>query len=107
MEDSLYLWIAVGALVVLAVIAIVWTVAASASMRRLSGSVDERWAALTATLERRQAVATPLLAGATEAQRAQVADAFATLERAQAPGEKAAAEAAVQRALRPLVLAAA
>jgi LemA protein len=107
MDSPLYLWIAIGALVVLALIAIVWTVAASASMRRLSGSVDERWAALTATLERRRTVAEPLLAGATEAQRAQVADAFTTLERAQGPGEKAAAEAAVQQALRPLVLAAA
>ncbi|MCR8669835.1 hypothetical protein, partial [Agrococcus sp. HG114] len=98
MDPLAILWIVIGAVVVLALIAVVWTVAASVSMRRLGASVDERWAALTATLERRRSLAAPLLEGASEAQRSQAADAFGRLERATAPGEKAEAEAAVQRA---------
>ncbi len=103
----LTLWIIVGAVVVLALIALVWIVSARGSIRRLASTVDERWAALAAALEGRAAVAAPLLAPASAQQRTQVADAFAALERADAPGAKAEAEAEVQRLLRPLVQASA
>lgn len=107
MDPQLITWIVVGAVVVIAVIAIVWIVSASVSMRRLGASVDERWTALAETLERRRSVAAPLLEVASESQRAKVTDAFTALERATGPGEKAAAEAELQRSLRPLVQAAA
>jgi LemA protein len=107
MDPQLITWIVVGALAVIALVAIVWIVSASVSMRRLAASVDERWTALAETLARRRAVAAPLLEVASEPQRVQVTDAFAALERASGPGEMAAAEAELQRSLRPLVQAAA
>ena len=103
MDPLIAPWIVIGALAVLALVAVVWIVAASVSMRRLAASVDERWAALASTLERRRSVAAPLLLSATEAQRAQAADAFIALEQAASPAAKAEAEAAAQRAMRPLV----
>lgn len=106
MDTLLVIWIAVGALVVLAALGLLWTVSALVSMRRLSASVDERWKALASTLERRRAVAAPLLATAAEPQRQQAEQAFASLEAAALPGSKAEAEAEVQRLLRPLVQAA-
>lgn len=106
MDPLLTLWIVVGAAVVLALIALVWIVAARGSVRRLGTTVDERWAALAAALERRSTVAEPLLATAAEQERGRVADAFAALERADRPSTKAAAEAEVQRVLRPFVQAA-
>lgn len=104
---QLVIWIVVGALVVLALAGLIWTGTARASMRRLSASVDERWEALASTLDRRRAVAAPLLASAAEAQRQQAEQAFGALAGATQPGSKAAAEAEVQRTLRPLVQASA
>ena len=52
MDPLIAPWIVIGALAVLALVAVVWIVAASVSMRRLAASVDERWAALASTLER-------------------------------------------------------
>ncbi len=106
MDWQLIVWILVGALVVLGIIGAVVTLATRASMRRLAATVDERWASLAATLERRRSVAEPLLATASEQQRSLAADAFTALERAVPPSAKAEAEAEVQRALRPLVQAA-
>lgn len=106
MDPLLILWIVVGALVVLGLIGLVAALVSRSSMRRLGATVDERWAALAASLERRATVAEPLLATATEQQRAQVADALTAVERAAFPSEKARAEAEAQRALRPLVQAA-
>jgi LemA protein len=105
--DPLLTWILVGAIAALVIIAIVVVLVSRSSMRRLGASVDERWASLAASLESRQGVAAPLLAEAAEQQRQQATDAFTALERAAAPAAKAEAEAAVQRALRPLVQAAA
>ncbi len=102
---QLVIWIVVGALVVLALIGAIWTAAALVSMRRLTATVDERWEALAATLERRRTVAAPLLAAAPETQRQQAERSFAALEAAALPGSKAEAE--LQRILRPLVQAAA
>ncbi|WP_413318865.1 LemA family protein [Agrococcus sp. 1P02AA] len=107
MDPMLTLWIVVGAVVVLALLALVWIVSTRGSIRRLASTVDDRWAALSAVLEARAAVAAPLLGSASEQQRAQVAEAFAALERSDAPAAKAEAEAEVQRVLRPLVQAAA
>lgn len=106
MDSPALLWIVIGALVVVGLIVVVWALASRASMRRLGATVDERWASLAATLERRRGVAAPLLASATEQQRGQAADAFTALERAALPSAKAEAEAGVQRVLRPLVQAA-
>lgn len=106
MDPMLTLWIVIGAVAVLALVALVWIVASRGSVRRLGAAVDERWEALAAALERRSTVAAPLLSAATEQQRAQVADAFAALERADGPAAKAKAEAEVQRTLRPFVQAA-
>ncbi|UOW01119.1 LemA family protein [Agrococcus sp. SCSIO52902] len=107
MEDPLlWLWIAIGAIVVVVLVLVVWTASAAASMRRLAETVDARWSALAETLDRRRDVADPLLSTADEGQRRTAADAFGRLESARLPGEKAEAEAAVQRALRPLVQAA-
>ena len=104
---QLVIWIVVGALVVLALIGAIWTATALVSMRRLSATVDERWETLAATLDRRRSVAAPLLDAAPEAQRQQAERSFAALEAAAQPGSKAAAEAELQRTLRPLVQAAA
>ncbi len=98
--------IAAGALVVIGLIGGIWIATAMTGMRRLSATVDERWAALAATLERRRAVAAPLLATASDAQRQQAELAFAALDATSEPQAKAEAEAAVQRVLRPLVQAA-
>lgn len=106
MDPLFILWIVVGAVVVLGLIGLVVTLVTGSSMRRLSATVDERWASLSTTLERRRAVAEPLLATGAEQLRTEAADAFTALERAVAPSEKAAAEAEVQRLLRPFVLAA-
>lgn len=107
MDSLTVTWIVAGALIVLALIALIWTGTALASMRRLSASVDERWSALASTLERRRVVAAPLLETATEAQQQQASQAFSALEAASLPASKAEAEAEVQRVLRPLVQAAA
>lgn len=106
MDSSFILWIVVGALVVLALILLVWGISARTSIRRLGATVDERWAVLAATLERRREVAEPLLTAASEQQRLEAADAFSALERADRPEAKAEAEAEVQRLLRPFVQAA-
>ena len=106
-SPQLVIWIVVGALVVLALILAIWTAGAFVSMRRLTATVDERWEALGATLERRRTVAAPLLAAAPDAQRQQADRAFAALEAARLPGQKAEAEAELQRMLRPLVQSAA
>ncbi|MGY3126822.1 LemA protein [Agrococcus sp. UYP33] len=98
--------IAAGAFVVLGLAAGIWFVTAMTGMRRLSATVDERWDALAATLERRRAVAAPLLATAPEPQQQQAAQAFSSLDAASQPQSKAEAEAEVQRVLRPLVQAA-
>ena len=71
MDTLTVTWIVVGALVVIAIIGAIWVGGALVSMRRLSASVDERWSALASTLDRRRAVAAPLLATAGEPQRAQ------------------------------------
>ncbi|WP_405217669.1 LemA family protein [Agrococcus sp. Ld7] len=107
MDAQLTLWIVVGAVLVLALLAIVWIVAARGSIRRLGGTVDDRWAALAAALEQRRAVAEPLLGAASGQERSRAAEAFAALETADRPSTKAAAEAEVQRVLRPFVQAAA
>ena len=99
--------IAAGAFVVLGLAAGIWFVTAMTGMRRLSATVDERWDALAATLERRRTVAAPLLATAPGPQQQQAAQAFASLDAASQPQSKAEAEAEVQRVLRPLVQASA
>lgn len=106
MDSLLTLWIVIGAALVLAILALVWIVAARGSIRRLGTTVDERWAALAAALEQRGTVTEPLLAGANAQDRSRVADAFAALEAADRPSTKAVAEAEVQRVLRPFVQAA-
>lgn len=106
MDTLLIVWIIVGAMVVLGLIGLVSTLVTFSSMRRLGARVDERWASLAATLERRRPVAGPLLASASEQQRAQAEHAFTALEQALFPSTKAEAEAEVQRALRPLAQAA-
>ncbi|WP_347756367.1 LemA family protein [Agrococcus sp. ProA11] len=106
MESLLALWIVIGAVLVIALLALVWIVAARGSIRRLGTAVDERWAALAAVLEQRSSVTEPLLAGAPEQDRKRVADAFVAIETADRPSAKAAAEAEVQRVLRPFMQAA-
>lgn len=107
MDPLLIVWTVAGALVVVALIGAVWTGAALATMRRLGATVDERWHALSTTLEQRREAAEPLLATATEPQRARAEAAFAALEQAVFPSGKAEAEAEVQQALRPIAAAAA
>lgn len=106
MDQLLLLWIVIGAVAVLVLIALIVLFGSRASMRRLGATVDERWAALAAALERRSSVVEPLLGDASEKSRGALAAAFAALERADAPAAKAAAEAEVQRLLRPFVQAA-
>lgn len=107
MDPLLIVWTVAGALVVLGLIGLVWTSVALATMKRLGASVDERWRALSTTLDQRRAAAEPLLATAAEPQRVRAEAAFAALEQAVFPSAKAEAEAEVQQALRPIVSAAA
>lgn len=106
MDQQLSLWIVVGAIIAIDLVLVAWIIVAAGAMRRLAASADSRWSALAESLDRRRTVAEPLLSSADEAQRSAVADAFGRLESASQPEAKAAAETAVQQALRPLVQAA-
>lgn len=107
MDTLVLLWIVGGALIVLALIALVWVLVARSSIRRLAARVDERWTSLATTLDRRAGVAAPLLSLVPESQQTQATEAFRALEGADHPESKAAAEAEVNRALRPVRQAAA
>ncbi|GAA3610555.1 LemA family protein [Agrococcus terreus] len=107
MDPQLLLWIVIGALAVVPIVGVILALASYSAMRRLGTAVEERWRALDAALDERRAAAAPLLEDAPPAQRASAEAALAKVSAEPFPTTKAEAEAEAQRALRPIVQAAA